>query len=46
MKGLFREPKLNTIEEWADKIHEMTGYDMQFLKSTLELYEKLLVITL
>ena len=40
-EGLFHEPKLNTTEEWANKIHEMTGYDRQFLQTTLEMYEKL-----
>ena len=40
-EGLLHEPTLNTTEEWVRKIHEMTGYDVQFLRTTLELYEKL-----
>lgn len=40
-EGLFHEPKLNSVEEWAHKINEVTGYDMGFLFSVLEQYKKI-----
>ena len=38
-EGLFREHKLKRIEDWAYRINERTGYDMQFLIEALELYK-------
>ncbi|WHY78483.1 hypothetical protein QNH20_04870 [Neobacillus sp. WH10] len=38
-EGLFREHKLNSIDDWAYRINEKTGYDMQFLIEALELYK-------
>lgn len=40
-KGLFDEPKLDSMEKWALKINKVTGYDMQFLINVLEQYRKL-----
>jgi hypothetical protein len=40
--GLFEEPPLDTTEKWAVKINEVTGYDMEFLRTVLEQYKKLL----
>jgi len=43
-EGLFREHKLTSIEDWANRINEKTGYDMQFLLESLELYKTLDVL--
>jgi hypothetical protein len=40
-EGLFEEPKLDTVEKWAFKINEVTGYDMEFLVKVLEQYNRL-----
>ncbi|WP_370644531.1 hypothetical protein [Sporosarcina sp. ACRSL] len=40
-EGLIREPKLSSIEQWVDKINEMTQYDKEFLLSTLEMYKEI-----
>lgn len=37
--GLIEERKLETIEEWADRINERTGYDLSFVKDALNLYK-------
>lgn len=39
--GLFQDPRLQTTEEWALKIHEVTGYDMPFLMNVLVGYKEL-----
>mgnify|MGYP001267547447 CR=1 FL=1 len=39
-EGLFVEPKLDTIEKWALRINEVTGYDMKFLINVLEQYRR------
>lgn len=40
-EGLFIEPEQETIEKWALKINEVTGYDKEFLISVLEQYKRL-----
>ncbi|WP_370521743.1 hypothetical protein [Virgibacillus sp. MSP4-1] len=40
-EGLFVEQKLDTIEKWAFKINEVTGYDTKFLINVLEQYKEL-----
>lgn len=40
-EGLFVEPKLDTIEKWALRINEVTGYDMEFLIKVLGQYKRL-----
>jgi hypothetical protein len=40
-KGLMKEPKIETIENWAVKINQHTGYDIQFLIDVLEQYKEL-----
>lgn len=40
-EGLFVEPKLETIENWIDKINFITGYDKKFLFEVLEKYKEL-----
>lgn len=39
-EGLFHDSKLDSIEEWARRIHEKTGYQMNFLIEALSLYKK------
>ncbi|MGN9865342.1 hypothetical protein [Bacillus swezeyi] len=36
--GLFQEAKPNSIEGWAEKIHQMTGFDKNVLISALDVY--------
>ncbi|KLT17947.1 hypothetical protein AA980_11285 [Neobacillus vireti] len=38
-EGLFHDPKLDRIEDWAKRIYAKTGYDMQFLIEVLEIYK-------
>ncbi|MDP5276728.1 hypothetical protein [Chengkuizengella axinellae] len=38
-EGLLKEPKLNTIEEWVEKINRLTGYDKNVLYTALEIYK-------
>ncbi|MGP4041041.1 hypothetical protein ACTWP4_14255 [Gracilibacillus sp. D59] len=38
--GLFSEPSYNSIEQWATRINEVSGYDQQFLLTTLKWYQK------
>lgn len=38
-EGLFHDPKLDKLEDWAKRINEKTGYNIQFLMEALELYE-------
>ena len=40
-EGLFNEPKLHSIEDWAEKINDITGYDLQFLVDVLKQYKEL-----
>ena len=39
-EGLFREEPLPSIEQWVEKIHEMTNYDPLFLYEALKRYER------
>ena len=39
-EGLFNEPKLQSIEDWAEKINDKTGYDKQFLVNVLKSYKE------
>jgi hypothetical protein len=39
--GLFHDPRLAKVEDWVEKINEMTGYNKQFLLETLRIYEDL-----
>lgn len=38
-EGLFHDTKIDSVKEWAERIHEKTGYDMQFLIEVLEIYK-------
>ncbi|QGH35561.1 hypothetical protein GI584_16565 [Gracilibacillus salitolerans] len=40
-EGLFKEPSFKSIEEWATRINKVSGYDQQFLLTTLKGYQKL-----
>ena len=40
-EGLFNEPQLESIEHWAVKINQKTGYDKQFLVDVLKIYKGL-----
>ena len=40
MNGLIYDEPLNTVEEWATRIHEKTGYSMDFLLEVLSYYER------
>lgn len=40
-KGIDRDQPLKTIEEWANRIHEKTGYDRGFLVEALSIYKEL-----
>lgn len=40
-EGLMEESTLETIEDWAVKIHQKTGYDMEFLMDVLGQYKEL-----
>lgn len=40
-EGLFNDKPAGSIEEWAFRIHERTGYDHQFLIESLGIYKKL-----
>ncbi|WP_163583132.1 hypothetical protein [Gracilibacillus saliphilus] len=39
-EGLFKESSYKSIEDWATRIHEVSGYDRQFLITTLKNYQK------
>jgi hypothetical protein len=36
--GILKDDQLQTIEEWSERIHNYTGYDVQFLNQALQLY--------
>ncbi|MFF2448200.1 hypothetical protein ACFVSW_13965 [Neobacillus sp. NPDC058068] len=38
-EGQFHDTKIDRVEDWAERIHEKTGYDMQFLLEALEIYK-------
>jgi len=38
-EGLYRDQPLETIEDWADRIHEKTGYNRKFLVEALSVYK-------
>ncbi|MBT2711010.1 hypothetical protein J7I91_24050 [Pseudomonas sp. ISL-84] len=40
-KGLYKDEPAGSIEEWASRIHEKTGYNQQFLIESLRIYQKL-----
>ncbi|GAA0318384.1 hypothetical protein GCM10008967_06170 [Bacillus carboniphilus] len=40
-EGLFPDSKLDSLEEWVERIHQKTGYDRTFLSEALEVYKKL-----
>lgn len=40
-EGLLIEPKKTSMEEWAIKINDVTGYDEDFLMEVLEQYSRL-----
>lgn len=40
-EGLFYDQKLETIQEWADRIHSKTRYDKQFLLEALTIYKNM-----
>ncbi|MDF2038181.1 hypothetical protein P2R12_14540 [Cytobacillus oceanisediminis] len=40
-EGLYHDAPADTIEEWAARIHEKTGYDIEFLIEALGFYKKL-----
>ncbi len=40
MNGLVYDEPLDTVEEWAERIHEKTGYPMEFLLEVLSYYER------
>lgn len=37
-EGLFSDAPAATIEEWAERIHQKTGFDQQFLLESLTIY--------
>lgn len=39
--GLMKEPTYNSVNDWADKIHDMTGYNKQFVRTALNLYKNI-----
>ena len=39
--GLFDDLDAETIDEWADRIHQKTAYDREFLLETLMIYKKM-----
>ncbi|RKL65759.1 hypothetical protein CR203_19115 [Salipaludibacillus neizhouensis] len=39
-EGLFVEQELDSIEKWAYKINEVSGYDIKFLINVLEQYKE------
>ncbi|MCA0988519.1 hypothetical protein [Guptibacillus algicola] len=39
-EGLHLQSKVDGVEEWATKIHEVSGYDREFLIEALEIYKK------
>ncbi|WP_394137785.1 hypothetical protein [Cytobacillus oceanisediminis] len=40
-EGLYHEKHAGSLEEWAFRIHEKTGYDQQYLIEALGIYKKL-----
>lgn len=40
-EGLFPDAPVATIEEWAQRIHQKTGFDRQFLMEALTIYEEM-----
>jgi hypothetical protein len=40
-EGLYYDAPAESIEEWADRIHEKTGYDREFLTESLGFYKQL-----
>ncbi|WP_257962352.1 hypothetical protein [Bacillus sp. UMB0893] len=38
--GLYNDAPANTIEEWAERIHQKTKYDIEFLVDALGFYRK------
>lgn len=41
MKGLVEEDELSSVKEWANKIHDKTGYNYEILLEVLAYYKKL-----
>lgn len=41
MGGIIHDEELNSIEEWAERIHNKTGYQIEFLIEALTLYRHL-----
>jgi hypothetical protein len=39
--GRFYDPQVESIEEWVDRINEMTGFNKQFLLETLRIYKNM-----
>ncbi|GAB2535080.1 hypothetical protein [Gracilibacillus alcaliphilus] len=39
-EGLLKEPRLTTIEGWAERIHQVTGGDKDFVRQVLEQYQQ------
>lgn len=40
-EGLYHDVPAESIEEWADRIHQKTGYNREFLIESLGFYKKL-----
>ncbi|MFD2628896.1 hypothetical protein [Oceanobacillus kapialis] len=40
-EGLIREPLLQSVDEWVEKLHAQTNYDQDILKQVLEAYKKI-----
>ncbi|MCM3595145.1 hypothetical protein M4D55_05020 [Metabacillus idriensis] len=39
--GLYDDPDAESLEEWADRIHQKTAFDRAFLLETLMIYKKM-----
>jgi hypothetical protein len=44
-EGLFTEPKIETIEEWSEKINKRTGYNKEILVDVLKKYKSMQITT-
>lgn len=38
--GLFKDTPLSTLEEWVERLHTKTGFDIDFLRESLTYYQK------
>ncbi|KAA0546906.1 hypothetical protein FZW96_12995 [Bacillus sp. BGMRC 2118] len=43
-EGKFYDSKLNSAEEWGERISEKTGYDVDFVHEALTIYQKIKVM--